>query len=206
MLSLGTKRSCMSLLVASSMKTNNVQGCLAARTSGDRCRRSGSAHRSSRAAVGAGGRFFVECVTVEIFGHHPSPQCLLADPELMLVQQHLGRRVCPKSAYLVLTRSTAYLRMPSLRLRFEVRPRALWISPDPPSTSYLPTTGKPGARSRPTRLLPQPRFDGQSARRSIILSVSDRARSSISIPSLEPDSSNGLDHDISNEPLQIHCT
>ncbi len=32
----------------------------------------------------------------QTFGHHPSPQRLLADPELMLVQQHLGRQRRPE--------------------------------------------------------------------------------------------------------------
>jgi len=36
--------------------------------------------------------------------------------------------VGPKSAYRVLTSSTAYLRMPAFRLRLDVLPRALWIS------------------------------------------------------------------------------
>jgi hypothetical protein len=37
----------------------------------------------------------------------------------MLVQQHVGRQCGPKSAYLVLTNSTAYFRMPSFLLRFD---------------------------------------------------------------------------------------
>ena len=32
----------------------------------------------------------------QAFGHHPSPQRLLTDPDLMLIQQHLGRQRWPE--------------------------------------------------------------------------------------------------------------
>jgi len=60
-------RSCISLLVASSMKTRSVQARSAARTGGGHCHRFGSVRHSSPAADAAGGS---SCAVCEIATSH----------------------------------------------------------------------------------------------------------------------------------------
>ena len=111
--------------------------------------------------------------------------------------------VGPKSAYLVLTNSTAYSRMPGFICRFEARPRALWISarrlilvPRQQPKSLALTDGQPHS-CRSHRSLP--------ASISVSTSIRFRSRSLIWTQShpLDTDISNGRGPVISNGRLQF---
>ncbi len=90
-LSLGTKRNCVSRLVASSISTNKVQA--APRPSNQR---SGSVRGSSRAGDVAGGRSVAAYARAKPVRDHPPAKGLATGHDRVLFKQDLGRQCWSK--------------------------------------------------------------------------------------------------------------
>ena len=130
-LSLGTKRNCVSRLVASSISTNKVQALKRAMIT--------AMDLDQFAVALAPETWLVEGPS--LLTQEPSPSATIHRRRVsrpVMIECYSSRisvaSVGPKSAYFDRTSSTAYSRTPGTERLFDERPRDLWmIAPPPPS-------------------------------------------------------------------------